>query len=60
MVTLSRASKINLKKVHCPICGARLCDVRESERIFLDKQINENGIIIKCHKCGNKINVTIN
>lgn len=59
MITLSQASQINLKKVHCPFCGARLCDVRVSERIFLDKQISENGIIIKCYKCGNKINVNI-
>ena len=58
MVTLSRAPAADVKKVHCPICGGRLCDVKVSERICF-KNENENGIIVKCYKCGNKINISI-
>ncbi|MDY5399803.1 MAG: hypothetical protein ACI4XC_07040 [Eubacterium sp.] len=60
MITLSKSPTDNVKKVHCPICGGRLCDVKENERICLDKdKISENGIIVKCYKCGNKINISI-
>ncbi len=60
MVALSKSAQDNVKKVHCPICGGRLCDVKENERICLDKEnINKNGIIVKCYKCGNKINISI-
>lgn len=59
MVTLSKVPQVNVKKVHCPICGGRICDVRESERICLDNS-NKNCIIVKCYKCGNRIGVSIN
>lgn len=60
MITLSKSPPDNVKKVHCPICGGRLCDVKENERICLDKEKkNNNGIIIKCYKCGNKINISV-
>lgn len=60
MVTLSKSPPDNVKKVHCPICGGRLCDVKENERICLDREKkSKNGIIIKCYKCGNKINISI-
>ena len=58
MVTLSKTPPGNVKKVHCPLCGGRLCDVKVSERICLEDE-NENGIIVKCYKCGNKINISI-
>lgn len=32
MVTLSKSPPDNVKKVHCPICGGRLCDVKENGR----------------------------
>ncbi len=60
MITLSKSPQENVKKVHCPICGGRLCDVNESESICLDNDKSTvNGIIIKCYKCGNKINISI-
>lgn len=60
MVALSKSAQDNVKKVHCPICGGRLCDVKENERIYFNKKnTNKNGIIIKCYKCGNKINISI-
>lgn len=58
MVALSIAPQINVKKVHCPICGGRICDVKENEKICFDKSY-KNGIIVKCYKCGNKIGVSI-
>ena len=60
MVALSKSPPDNVKKVQCPFCGGRLCDVKENERIYLDKEKkNNNGIIIKCYKCGNKINISV-
>lgn len=60
MVFLSTLYQFHTKKVHCPICGGRLCDVKENERICLDREKkSKNGIIIKCYKCGNKINISI-
>ena len=48
----------SVKKVHCPVCGARLCDVKENqkicEKIFSN---NSDGIIIKCYKCRRKFNI---
>ena len=58
MITLSKSPFGSIKKVHCPICGGRLCDVRENERICLDDK-NKSGIIIKCYKCKNKISISI-
>lgn len=58
MITLSKAHTDNVKKVHCPLCGGRLCDVKASERICLEDK-NGNGIIVKCYKCGNKISISI-
>lgn len=60
MVTLSKSPPDNVKKVHCPICGGRLCDVKEDERICLDNgNKSKSGIIVKCYKCGNKINISV-
>lgn len=60
MVVLSKSSTNNVKKVHCQICGGRLCDVKENERICLDNEkIVKNRIIVKCYKCGNKINISV-
>ncbi len=59
MVALSKSHSDNVKKVHCPICGGRICDVKENEKIYLEKDMETDGIIIKCYKCGNKINISI-
>lgn len=59
MVALSKSHSDNVKKVHCPICGGRICDVKENEKIYLEKDMETDGIIIKCYKCGNKINITV-
>lgn len=57
MVIISESLPDNVKKVHCPVCGGRLCDVKKSERICIGKE--NNGIIIKCYKCGNKVSISI-
>ena len=57
MIVISKSSPNNVKKVHCPVCGGRLCDVKDSERIHIGK--DNNGIIIKCYKCGNKLSISI-
>lgn len=60
MLILSKPYYEKMKKVHCPICGGRLCDVKKNERICFDKeQKSKNGIIVKCYKCGNKISISI-
>ena len=59
MIALSKFAQDNVKKVHCPICGGRLCDVKKNERICFNKeQKSKNGIIVKCYKCGNKISIS--
>lgn len=58
MVTLSPIPQTDVKKVHCSICGGRICDVRETEKICLGKDC-EREIVVKCYKCGNKIGVSI-
>jgi RNase P subunit RPR2 len=58
MITLSIGPQGNVKKVHCPKCGGRICDVDISEQIQLAKE-TEHCIIVKCNKCGNKINISI-
>ncbi len=59
MITLSKFPSDNVKKVHCPICGGRICDVKENEKVYLEKDMEIDGIIIKCNKCKNKINITV-
>ena len=49
----------NTKKVHCPICGGRLCDVSCSENVVISKNYI-NGIILKCYKCKNHFSISIN
>ena len=58
MIVISKFPQSNVKKVHCPICGGRLCDVKESE-IICERETNNNIIVLKCYKCGNKISISI-
>ena len=58
MIVISKSPQSNVKKVHCPICGGRLCDVIESEKIC-EKETIKNIIVLKCYKCGNKISISI-
>ncbi len=61
MILLSKNIQKETKKIHCPICGGRLCDTNKSEKILLVNSQQENsGIIIKCYKCGTKIKISIN
>ncbi len=61
MIIITRVVPVSIKvkKVHCPVCGARLCDVKKSQQISEDFLNNDylNGIIIKCYKCGRKFNI---
>ena len=59
MIVLSKCFQQKVKKVHCPICGGRLCDVTSSERIFLNNRNSKSEIILKCHKCRNQIGITM-
>lgn len=59
MITVSEFPPDDVKKLHCPVCGGRLCDVRKNEIVCLEKVKNVNGIVLKCYKCGNKINISI-
>lgn len=59
MITLSEFPPNNVKKVHCPVCGGRLCDVKKNEKICLDKEQNMSVIVVKCYKCGNKISISM-
>lgn len=59
MVMLTKNLPSRAKKVHCPICGARLCDVKCDEEIYINYNSISCGIVIKCYKCRNKFNVSI-
>lgn len=59
MIILSEDCNGNYKKIHCPVCGGRLCDVKTSEKICKRKIQKGNGIVVKCYKCGRKINILI-
>jgi len=58
MIVISTPPHKKVKKVHCPKCGGRLCDVIESEKIKIGKC--RQGIIVKCYKCGEKVSISIN
>jgi len=58
MVVISAPPPKKVKKVHCPKCGGRLCDVVETEKIRRGK--NQYGIIVKCYKCGKTVSISIN
>ena len=57
MVIISAPPLKKVKKVHCPKCGGRLCDVVENETIRKGK--SRKGIIVKCYKCGKKVSISI-
>lgn len=59
MIVLSRTFQQNVKKVHCPVCGGRLCDVHSSEKVFLNKNDMKSEIVLKCHKCRNQIGISM-
>lgn len=59
MIILSKASQNDVKKVCCPVCGGRLCDVKLSENIYLSESAIKSEIILKCHKCKSKIGVSM-
>ncbi len=60
MILLSKPTLKETKKIHCPICGGRLCDTNKTEKIrFIDSIKDDFGIIVKCHKCGSKIKINI-
>lgn len=59
MIVLSKTFQRNVKKVHCPVCGGRLCDVKTSEQISTNKYDIKGEIIVKCHKCRNKIGISM-
>ncbi len=59
MIVLSKTFQQKVKKVHCPVCGGRLCDVVSSEKIFLNNQNIKSELVLKCHKCRNQIGISI-
>lgn len=59
MIVLSKFFQQNVKKVHCPVCGGRLCDVNSSEKIFFNNNIMNSKIVLKCHKCRNQIGISM-
>lgn len=59
MIVLSKTFQQKVKKVHCPVCGGRLCDVVSSEKIFLNNQNIKSKLVLKCHKCRNQIGISI-
>lgn len=59
MIVLSKYFQQKVKKVHCPVCGGRLCDVNLSEKISLNNQNTKSEIVLKCHKCKSKIGVSM-
>ena len=59
MIVLSKCFQQKVKKVHCPICGGRLCDVNSSEKIFMNNQNTKSEIVVKCHKCRNPIGISM-
>ena len=59
MIVLSKYLQQNVKKVHCPVCGGRLCDVNSSEKVFMNKKNVKSEIVLKCHKCKSKIGVSM-
>jgi len=59
MIILSRYFRNDVKKVHCPICGARLCDVKSTEFIRVVNSYSSGEIILKCYKCKSKIGVSM-
>ncbi len=60
MILLSKPILKETKKIHCPICGGRLCDTNKKEKIHITDSVQDDlGIIVKCHKCGTKIKINI-
>lgn len=59
MIVLSKTFQQKVKKVHCPVCGGRLCDVVSSEKIFLNNQNMKSELVLKCHKCRNQIGISM-
>ncbi len=59
MIILSKTFQRSVKKVHCPVCGGRLCDVHSSEKVFLNNQNIKSEIVLKCHKCRNQIGISM-
>ena len=59
MIVLSKTFQQKVKKVHCPVCGGRLCDVVSSEKIFLNNRNIKSELVLKCHKCRNQIGISI-
>ncbi len=59
MIEVAKAEILKTKKIHCPICGFRLCDVKTSEKINYYSHKTSVGIIVKCNKCKSKFNITI-
>ena len=59
MIVLSKSFQQNVKKLHCPVCGGRLCDVHSSEKVFLNNQNIKSEIVLKCHKCRNQIGISM-
>ncbi len=57
MFVLSKATEKDVKKLSCPICGGRLCDIRITEKVSVEKCTTENELILKCYKCKNKIGI---
>lgn len=59
MIILSKAPQKYLKKVHCPVCGARLCNVKNTESIRVNNHGVNGDIILKCYNCKGKIGISI-
>ena len=59
MIVLSKCFQQKVKKVHCPVCGGRLCDVKISEDICMSDNDIKSVILLKCHKCKSKIGVSM-
>ena len=53
--------KSGMRKVRCPLCAWRLCDavVEEPDYIVSIKADFNNHFIMKCHKCGKQIGLTL-
>ena len=55
MIVLLKNYQRDIKEVHCPVCGERLCDLKVSENVVLCESDKKSEIILKCYKCKNKI-----
>ena len=61
MIVIGLPKQGGTRKVRCPFCSSRLCDAVTDKPDYKISVIDDfdSNIIIKCHKCGRLIGISI-